>query len=219
MEFFIKKNKYQKLLRPFACLFLIGLIAWNWNSLSWAFNYEVLYEKLYVLLQGSRARVEQVVKGPVEEVSANPVQKFDYFDKQNSIEISKIGLDAPIVFIKDNNEKEFERGLKKGVTHYPDSVLPGEEGQTIFLGHSAPINWPDINYYKIFTRLNELEQGDEIFIYFGHRKYEYKMVKSVVIEKGGEIPDLTNSKSMVVLLTCWPPGKDYKRMAVIAEEI
>ncbi|MDP1614227.1 MAG: sortase, partial [Methylococcales bacterium] len=66
-------------------------------------------------------------------------------------------------------------------------------------------------------RLNELVEGDEIYVFFDNRKYEYLVIRKVFLEKGEEVSkDLTNNKNMLVLISCWPPGKDIRRIAVEA---
>jgi sortase (surface protein transpeptidase) len=90
---------------------------------------------------------------------------------------------------------------------------------TVILGHSAPSGWPKINYDWVFSRLNGLSDGDEIFVFFDQKKYNYRVVEKIFLSKGGEIPDYdpTNQKSILIMLSCWPPGVDLKRIAVQAE--
>ena len=116
------------------------------------------------------------------------------------------------------NIDDVHKTLDNGVVHFPDSVLPGQKGQIIVLGHSAPPNWPDIKYDNVFSRLNELEKGDEVFVYFDHKEYIYSVETKVFLEIGQDIPknDLTNANNMLVLVSCWPPGKNIKRIALEA---
>jgi LPXTG-site transpeptidase (sortase) family protein len=111
--------------------------------------------------------------------------------------------------------------LDTGVVLYPDSVVPGDNGQTIILGHSAPVGWPKIKYDWVFSRLNELAEGDEIIVYFNNRKYTYIVSRKVFLERGEEISQegLTNDENMLVLVSCWPPGKDLRRIAVEAKVV
>ena len=108
--------------------------------------------------------------------------------------------------------------LNRGAVYFPNSVLPGDMGQTIILGHSAPPGWPKIKHDWIFTRLSELVEGDEIFVYFNHRKYTYHVSGKIFLDRGEELPEsLTNSENMLILISCWPPGKDLRRIAVEAK--
>ncbi len=150
------RGKSKKLWKFFIFLFLVNFIIINWSDISWIFNYKVVYRGLSNFFEKNKTQAVETVRG---------IRGPDYFDKEDSIEIPKIGVKAPIVFPENNSEEDFEKALKKGVLHYPQSVLPGEEGTIIILGHSAPPNWPKIDYDWIFNDLNELNAGDEIYIY------------------------------------------------------
>ena len=147
--------------------------------------------------------------------------RFPYSEKNNFIEIPKLNMEAPIVFTENADSENLEKMLDKGVTHFPSSVLPLENGTTIFLGHSAPAGWPKIKHDWVFSDIVKLEKGDEILIYFDNKKITYYVTDKIFLEKGEEIPEqgLTNSQNTLVLISCWPPGKDSKRIAIISEPI
>jgi len=197
------KQDFKHLYKSFILIFLIAFLIINWDSVSYVlnyFNYRVISETLFGSFQNN-----------------NPENNsFNYSEKENSIEVPKIEVLAPLKFVE--NIEDVHKTLDIGVVHYPDSVLPGEEGQTIVLGHSAPPNWPDIKYDNVFSLINELEKGDEVFVYFNHKEYIYSVETKIFLEIGQDIPqnDLTNSRNMLVLVSCWPPGKNIKRIAVTA---
>jgi len=200
--------KFKKLIKYFVFVFLASFLIINWTEVSWVFNYKIV----------SRAFADFFKKENQEIISNtfSGIEKGEYSDKENGIEIPKIEVSAPLIFV--SNEEEVYKSLDRGVVLFPNSVLPGEVGQTIILGHSAGPNWPKIKYDWVFSRLDELSKGDEIFLYFNHQKYPYYVTKKVFLEKEREIPqgDLTNSQNMLLLITCWPPGEDLKRIAVEA---
>jgi len=199
---------FKRLYKSFILIFLIAFLIINWNSVSYVlnyFNYRVISETLFGSFQNNNPKNNSGVNN-----------SFNYFEKENSIEVPKIEVLAPLKFVE--NIEDVHKTLDIGVVHYPDSVLPGEEGQTIVLGHSAPPNWPDIKYDNVFSLINELEKGDEVFVYFNHKEYIYSVETKVFLEIGQDIPEsnLTNSENMLVLISCWPPGKNIKRIAVTA---
>ncbi|MBU0476747.1 sortase [Patescibacteria group bacterium] len=199
----IQKNK--KLVKLFVFLFLISFLIINWGDVSWVFNYRAV----------SGLLSDSLEKDQIEAIEA---PNRPYFNKGNSIEIPKIGVKAPIVLPEDDADDDFDKALKKGVALYPQSALPGEKGTTIILGHSAPSSWPKINYYWVFNGLSDLIFGDEIFIYFNGRQYSYVVKETFFLDVGEEVPqDLAKSKSMLVLLSCWPPETGEKRIAVQSE--
>ena len=135
-----------------------------------------------------------------------------------TIIISKLGVQAPFIF--PDGDDDWLDDLDRGVTVYPDGVAPGQRGASILLGHSAPIGWPAINYDRVFSDVVKLEYGDEVTIMYGGCRHSYIVKDTVFLDKGEELPvSLTDtSKSVIVLVSCWPPGKDYRRIAVIAEK-
>jgi LPXTG-site transpeptidase (sortase) family protein len=199
----------RKLLKYFLLFFLLSFLILNWGRVSFIFNWQVISQFLKTPFE---KKIEKEISQPEEK-------KFEYSEKENSIEILKIEISAPIVFVK--SEKEIEMGLDKGVVLFPGSALPGQIGKTIIEGHSAPPGWPKIKYDWIFSRLNELEEGDEVNLNFNHQKLNYYVTKKIFLNRGEEIPfnDLTNSDNsdnILLLISCWPPGKDLKRIAVAA---
>jgi len=207
----------KKLWKVFIILFLIIFVIFNWNEVSWIFNYRAVSGLLSDFFKGSDKEIQKDDRHDYYEGEEDKSSSSSFATarvKEDSLEIPKIEVSAPLIFVEDRDK--VYKTLDNGVVHYPDSVLPGEKGQTIILGHSAPPNWPDIKYDDVFSRLNELEEGDEVFVYFDHREYVYSVIKKIFLEKGEEIPEnaLTNSDNMLVLISCWPPGKDIRRIAV-----
>lgn len=138
------------------------------------------------------------------------------FENGGKIIISKIGVEAPLIM--PENDGQYIDDLDRGVTHYPDSPLPGQEGLSELLGHSAPVGWPDTNYDRVFSNLVDLKEGDEVVIDYGGCDLKYRVKETIYMDKGEEIPNLTkNGESAIVLISCWPPGKDYRRIGVVAE--
>lgn len=176
----------------------------------------LLYIFLFLVIE-TKAIIEKIDFSPKNKVSSsiqNP-KKENIINKPNTISIPKINIEAPIIFVNSTQPKDFLKPLKEGVTHYP-SALPGESGRTIILGHSAPSGWPKINYDWVFSNLNKLERGDEVFIFFNNQKYRYLVKEKIFLRKGQDLPS-QNSDSELILISCWPPGIDNKRIGVLAE--
>lgn len=216
-----------KFFKIFTFLFLVIFIAINWQSLKVMFNYKTVYGDIFdVLKKGNyflipTVQPENTVKpeNTVQpEISYNQNQQVEIIktEKPDSIEIPKIELEAPLIFINSKEKKDYIEALKKGAVHWAGSVLPGEKGMTVILGHSAPYFWPKKDYNWIFRRLNELEEGDEIFINFKNKKYRYLVTKKLFLKPGEEIPveDLTKYLNMVSLISCYPPETGIKRILV-----
>jgi len=209
----------KKLLKPFILLFLVNFLIFNWNSISWIFNYKVISGAISDFsgkISSFFAEIENKINSLGQIAQAENV---NFLSRENSLEIPKIGVLAPLI-VTDSSEKDLEEGLNRGVVIFPDSALPGQSGQTIILGHSAPANWPKIKYDWVFSRLNELEEKDEIRVYFNNREYTYYVKNKIFLEKGEEIPNYsTDSGNTLLLISCWPPGKNLKRIVVEANSI
>jgi len=213
------KKGVKKLLKPFILLFLINFLIINWNDVSWVFNYRVIL--------GIASRFFEKVNNQINSVGNKISNKINslaqlinidhYSTKENSLEIPKIGVFTPLIITEDLNEKDIDEKLGRGVVLFSNSTLPNQTGQIIIFGHSAPPNWPKIKYDWVFSRLNELEEKDEINFYFNNQKYTYYVKSKIFLEKGEEIPNnSTNSENTLLLISCWPPGKNLKRIVVEA---
>jgi len=192
-------SQFKKLIKYFLFLFILFFLVVNWNDVHYFFDYHFLVSKMKSVFRINNVMAEE--------------------KKQGTIEISKISVSSPIVFLKqeDNN---YDKALREGVLLYPSSSLPGKPGITIILGHSAPENYPDINYDTVFSNINNLVKGDKVVINFNNKKYVYLVQRKYIIEKGGELltkPE--DNKNTLVLLSCWPPGRNLKRIAVEAKRI
>lgn len=221
----ILTERNKNLAKFFVFFFIISFVAVNWEDVSWVFNYKFLLEGASsIFAQKSEVSAKNILEKYIAiEPSASPESTpsssttFPYSEKENSIEIPKLNVIAPIVFAEKNDNAAYQASLKKGVLLYPQSALPGDKGTTIILGHSSSPNWPKINYDWVFGRLNELNNGNEILIFFNHKKYIYKVNEVKIIEKGQEpTSDVNNPEPTLYLLSCWPPGRDVKRITVKA---
>ena len=204
----------KKLWKYFIFLLLLTLIIFNWSEISWVFNYRVVSGFFSGFFKSS----EQQIQTNHYSNDFDDSEDYEYYEKEDSIEIPKIEVEAPLVFVDSLEIKEIEKGLDLGVVHFSDSVLPGKIGQTIILGHSAPPHWPKIKYYWVFVRINELVEGDEVYVFFNNRKYEYIVTGKFFLERGEEISQdrLTDNRNMLLLISCWPPETGTRRIAVEA---
>jgi len=119
----------------------------------------------------------------------------------NRIQISAIGVDAPIV------QGDGWEQLKKGVGQHIGSANPGEKGNIVLSAHN------DI-FGEIFRDLDRLKPGDEIKIYTNQRAYTYVVSDSDVVEPTQvDIMDNT-SQPTLTLISCYPYLVDDQRIAV-----
>ena len=176
-----KKKKIKRIATLFIALYLISFFAINWNDVSWIFNYKAvggLIDDFFTPYQNTQA---SRATEPQTQV------KFAYSNKNNILEIPKIGISVPIIFSQSAEQNFLLKDLDKGVVYYPGSVLPGQAGQIVILGHSAPPNWPKIKHDWVFSELNSLTSGDQIIVYINYKKYTYTVKQKNILKKGQDI--------------------------------
>ncbi len=118
------------------------------------------------------------------------------------IAIPKIGLDEVVV------EGVGVEDLKKGVGRYPDTKMPGEQGNSALAGHRTTYGAP-------FNRIDELGNGDEITVTTkaGSFRYEVMEKKVVTPEEISVLDDTADNR--LTLTTCHPKYSAAQRLIVI----
>lgn len=142
----------------------------------------------------------------------------------NLLVIPKLGLESPLVFdAASNSEEDMQTALERGVVHYdlPDAnSLPGQKGNSVFLGHSAGDVFYGGHFKYIFSKLNRLAPGDTFYINFDGTRYIYNIQSTAVIN-----PDqldklmINDDNAWVTLVTCDPPGSSLRRLVIYAKQI
>lgn len=151
---------------------------------------------------------------PISTVAVNLVDGFQ-------ISIPKIGIIAPVIIESSPDSKIIYKDLKKGVVHYSGSVMFGQPGTAMILGHSWTTSWRAGNYDSVFSLINKLETGDTFTITNGGTVLTYQVSGNLVfhpLSKDKTTEEFIKSDgSSVVLITCWPAGTSLQRLAVKAD--
>ncbi|MDO8486278.1 MAG: class E sortase [Candidatus Staskawiczbacteria bacterium] len=224
------KRDQKKIFKFFVTIYLVSFTIINWNDISWIFNYREVSGLLYDFFTPYQSISAYSTSDVFVNNSANYLntnndnaKQAEYPDslKTNILEIPSIGISTVVVLPQNPSIEAVTKDLDKGVVYYPGSVFPGVNGQIVILGHSAPPNWPKIKHDWVFTDLNSLKYGDEIHLYFNYKEYVYSVREKKIIAKGQEITPtpLVENGNVLVLVSCWPPGKNLQRIAVQAELI
>lgn len=124
------------------------------------------------------------------------------------LEIPKLNLELPIY------EGTEEETLQKGIGRITESSLlaGGESAHCLLAGHRGLPN------AQLFTRLNELEVGDEFVIYIKEEKLTYEVCEISIIkpEDTGGL-GVQEGRDLVSLITCTPYGINTHRLVVTGE--
>ena len=127
-----------------------------------------------------------------------------------SISIPKINISLPIYHGTDDEV------LSKGVGHLQGSSLPvgGENSRSVLTAHRGLPN------SKLFTRLDELETGDLIFLDISSRKLAYEVENIEVIDpEDMDKLQTVGGKDLITLVTCTPYGINTHRLLVTAHQV
>lgn len=134
-------------------------------------------------------------------------------DKTLYLTIPKLGIeDAPVY---DSVEEE---KLKESTIHVPATGFPWQGGANTYIaGHR--IGYPGTGSDRIFYRLPELKEGDEISVRdAGGNTYTYEVTgQKVVPPDNVEVMNAVEGKSVVTLQTCTLP--DYVNRIVVQGEL
>ncbi len=126
------------------------------------------------------------------------------------IEIPKINVDLPIYHGTEDDV------LSKGIGHFKPSSLPvgGKSTRSVLTGHRG------LPSSKLFTRLDEMEEGDYFFIEVCNETLAYK-VNEIIEIKPEELSQLQiePDKDLVTLVTCTPYGINTHRLLVTGERV
>ncbi len=160
-----------------------------------------------------------------KSVSALPLQK-DNFQNQNlqialpeiyqnnRLTIPKLKINAPIIFSDSVSPHQIKKDLKMGVIHYPNTALPGENGNVFIIGHSSDYFWRAGNYNQVFALLDKLKNGDLIAVYYQGKKYNYSVLESFQVSSQETWIMNSTSEPIITLMTCWPVGTNLRRLVV-----
>lgn len=124
--------------------------------------------------------------------------------------IPKINLKETSVFVDSND-------LSKGLVHLPGTTLPGERGNIFISGHSA-INRIFSNN-AFFAKLPEVKEGDRIELYANGAAFTYKVIEIKTVDPAdiSVIVPPDEVGRYITLMTCVPPGLNFKRLIVLGK--
>jgi sortase A len=171
--------------------------------------------KLPVFLQ----QFSYLAKKPAPAPVVTPVAQVETASPEPVISIPKINVNAPVVYEPSIEEAKIQKSLQNGVVHYATTAKPGEPGNSVFVGHSSNDWWEPGNYKFVFVLLDKLAPGDTFSLNYGGRKYIYEVTDSKVVEPTDLSVLAPTAEPMATLITCTPPGTNWKRLIVRGKQI
>lgn len=165
------------------------------------------------LIQPSRTVTNQpiIVGSSVGSQSAPP-----------SVIVPKINIQIPVDFtLQSNEEAVIQNALENGVVHYPSTVLPGQNGNGAYFGHSSQNIFNNGKYKFAFVLLHQLKTGDIFYITHNGKVYAYQVFAKEIVPptQVSVLNDTKGKQATAVLITCDPPGLNTNRLVVWGEQI
>jgi sortase A len=137
--------------------------------------------------------------------------------------IPRIGVEVPIIWSANaSDQNSLNDAMDHGVAWFNISganARPGEVGNFVLSGHSSN-DWLDQGDYKfIFARLEQLNEGDTIYVNYNSVRYTYQITTKEVV-KPTDVAALTRptTKPILTLITCTPLGTALNRLLVFADQ-
>jgi sortase A len=101
--------------------------------------------------------------------------------------------------------------LRAGAGHYPNTPLPGEEGNVAIAGHRT-------TYGKPFANLDHLTVGDQIVLETPIGRHVYKVTRPPFVVGNTDFTVISQTPGhTLTLTTCHPKGSARQRLVVKAE--
>jgi len=125
--------------------------------------------------------------------------------------ITKISIPAadlkPTVVVEGTGAS----ALRAGAGHYPNTPLPGEEGNVAIAGHRT-------TYGKPFANLDHLAVGDQIVLQTPIGQHVYRVTRPPFVVSNTDFTVISQTPGhTLTLTTCHPKGSASQRLVVRAE--
>jgi sortase A len=140
---------------------------------------------------------------PVVPETVPPIAQAAEGEATARIVIPAIGVDKIVV------EGVSIADLKKGPGHYPETPLPGQEGNAAIAGHRTTYGAP-------FNRLDELEPGDEVTVTTVQGEFTYEVTETQIVSPSQV--DVLDDKgdNRLTLSACHPKYSARERIIVVS---
>ena len=104
------------------------------------------------------------------------------------LSIKSLDMELPLL------EGITDKTLAKGVGHHPETAFPGQGDRIFIAGHND----------TTFSKISELEPGDEVELYLADGSYRYVMRSSEIVDdEDTRVLAATGTESLVIS-TCYP---------------
>ncbi|MGV2941409.1 class D sortase [Mesobacillus sp. LC4] len=179
-----EKNGKRDRIVPVLAFFLIisGIYLAGTHAYSWAKGFMAVEKDSDGV---SIRNMEQQMDGNTG--SGNP-DRPEQGEKIGEISIPKLGMSVPIY--EGTNEEE----LGKGAGHYSNSVMPGEDNNTVISGHRD----------TVFRSLEKVGENDLIEVETSEGIFTYRIEKVRIVDAEDQTVIVPKPDATLTLTTCYP---------------
>ncbi len=160
--------------------------------------------------------------GQVLGVSIQNKDNFSTFvsnlTRESKPNYSEFTLSIPRLKIEEAKVAVDSNDLSNGLVQLPGTAMPGEKGNLFISGHSALSSLFTIKT-AVFAKLLDLKKGDKINISAGGAEFEYSVIELKVVDPK-DLSVIAPPESLgryISLMTCVPPGLNFKRLIVLGK--
>jgi LPXTG-site transpeptidase (sortase) family protein len=136
--------------------------------------------------------------------------------------IPKINVEIPVNYTETStNESVIEGDLEDGIVHYPSTVMPGQDGNAAFFGHSSNNILNSGKYKFAFVLLHTVVPGDTFYLTYHNTVFIYKVITKTVVNPSdvSVLNAVPGQTATATLITCDPPGTSLNRLVVVGQQI
>lgn len=121
----------------------------------------------------------------------------------NHLVIPRLQLDQKIL------EGESENIVHSGVWRRPGFATPGQNNNTVLVGHRFTYTGPSVFYH-----LDKVKAGDDILAIYSGKVYVYKVDGVRTVEPNDQTVETPSSSEKLTIYTCTPLGSVRYRLVI-----
>lgn len=209
-----EKGKEKSFLISFLSILLIatGLYMAASHSYQWARGY-LAVEHIEVEEVKELKEVKEVnasltgKKAVVQPMQAPQYESSPEIDEQfGTLTIPKLKVSIPIFEGTDPDQ------LAKGIGHFANSVLPGENNNSVLSGHRD----------TVFRQLGEVGENDLLIVTTSAGEFTYRVQKVRIVDANDRTVIVPKPRATLTVTTCYPfnyLGNAPERYVLVAELI
>lgn len=179
-----KRNGKREWIVPAFAFFLIisGIYLGGTHAYSWAKGF------MAVENESDGVSIKNMEQEMDESEGSSNTDNPEEGEKIGEITIPKLGMSVPIY------EGTTEDELGKGAGHYSNSVMPGEDNNTVISGHRD----------TVFRSLENVGENDVIEVETAEGKYTYRIEKVRIVDAEDKTVIVPKPEATLTLTTCYP---------------